>query len=233
MAQDLPALGQSVRAAREARGMSIEELGHTICRLFPDRKHLPEVRAMRIASCERVESLSVGMLTLELLEEIAVALAVPSEVSDGWFAYFGRLPSSLCSAILEHPERWAAIRAVLDGSVGWMIAGEVRAECARAEVLHGAGSASRLPLATGQGDSWQRYAVPSEFEAKARCDSAFIRGECSGLHVLIEEVCEAVAAGIAEDEPAARAELVQVAAAAVGLIQAIDERAKATRPGAT
>lgn len=59
-------------------------------------------------------------------------------------------------------------------------------------------------------------------KAREGCQAAFGRGDGTWMHVLIEEVFEALAE---EDPVKLRAELVQVAAVAVAWVAAIDRRA--------
>lgn len=62
-------------------------------------------------------------------------------------------------------------------------------------------------------------------EDRRACDQAARDGRLSWLHILREEVSEA----FAEDGVALRRELIQVAAVAVGWIEAIDRRERASR----
>lgn len=69
----------------------------------------------------------------------------------------------------------------------------------------------------GTGVDWAFHADMAKFE----CDKASLDGEGNWVHILLEEVYEA----LAEDDPAKlRAELVQVAAVAVAWVEAIDRR---------
>lgn len=65
------------------------------------------------------------------------------------------------------------------------------------------------------------YGLPSEDDAKALCTADSFQGETNWTRILVEEVCEAVAA---PDEEKLRKELVQVSATAVSWIDAIDRR---------
>jgi hypothetical protein len=67
------------------------------------------------------------------------------------------------------------------------------------------------------------YGVRGEHHAKALVAEEVARGEVTYFSILVEEVAEAVEA---KDEARARAELVQVAAVAVAMIEAIDRRSK-------
>ena len=58
-------------------------------------------------------------------------------------------------------------------------------------------------------------------QAQDRCDVAFAQGHGTWAHILVEEVCEALAA---DDPDALRTELVQVAAVAVVWAEALDKR---------
>lgn len=68
------------------------------------------------------------------------------------------------------------------------------------------------------------YGVRAEPVAKRFCDDEFRAGRGTYFVILLEEVCEAVEAAC-ESEAAARAELIQVAAVAVAMIESIDRRA--------
>lgn len=63
------------------------------------------------------------------------------------------------------------------------------------------------------------YGLPSETEAKQRTDSRSDAGVVTWVDILVEELCEAVDA---ESPERMRAELVQVAAMAVAMIEHID-----------
>lgn len=79
-------------------------------------------------------------------------------------------------------------------------------------------------IAPGVGaiDAGAFYDIPNVEAAKATCDRRFAHGLGTWTDILLEEVCEAVDA-LANTTPAdARAELVQVAAVAVAMIEAID-----------
>jgi len=70
----------------------------------------------------------------------------------------------------------------------------------------------------------EEYGILSPQSAQTRCDSAFKSGNGTYAHILIEEVAEA----IGEFDPVKRrAELIQVAAVAIGWIQKIDRLAEA------
>jgi hypothetical protein len=71
------------------------------------------------------------------------------------------------------------------------------------------------------------YEIPTEARAKAMTEAAMRRGELTWGHILVEELAEAVEAGVLNGEHAMRAELVQVAAVAVAWIEAIDRRTAA------
>lgn len=73
----------------------------------------------------------------------------------------------------------------------------------------------------GTGQQWTSLTET----ARRECEHASETGRLSWRHVLVEEVAEALAEALAEDNPARlRRELVQVAAVAVQWIQAIDHR---------
>jgi hypothetical protein len=71
----------------------------------------------------------------------------------------------------------------------------------------------------------EEYEIPDEERAKFLCNDSFRAGCGTFAHILVEEVSEAISAGV-DSEAALREELVQVAAVAVGWIEAIDRRAK-------
>ena len=72
------------------------------------------------------------------------------------------------------------------------------------------------------------YEIPWADRAKALCDDAAERGECTWAHIAVEELCEAVEAAV-ESDAACRGELVQLAAVIVAWIQCIDRRASAPK----
>jgi len=70
----------------------------------------------------------------------------------------------------------------------------------------------------------EHYEIPTEARAKFLCQTNAERGTCTYAHILIEEVAEAIAAGVTS-EAALRAELVQTAAVVVAWIEKIDRAA--------
>jgi hypothetical protein len=85
-----------------------------------------------------------------------------------------------------------------------------------------AGRYASVPMGTGD-EQWKRI---SEL-AKNDCDAAFAKGEGTWGHVLHEEFCEAMA----ESDPVRlRAELVQCAAVACFMIEALDRIAAGEKP---
>ena len=50
-----------------------------------------------------------------LLSRIADALSVDASAQDHWHALAGHIAPNLAEALLAHPERWAAVRALLAG----------------------------------------------------------------------------------------------------------------------
>lgn len=66
----------------------------------------------------------------------------------------------------------------------------------------------------------EEYEIPSETRAKTKCEIAFEKGEGTYMHVLVEELSEACSCG--NNIQALRAELIQVAAVTVAMIECID-----------
>lgn len=111
----------------------------------------------------------------------------------------------------------------------WCVLDEIAAERGRQEAKWGEQnhpSLCQVLLRRVGGCSADRmaeeYEIPTESRAKQLIDTAVDRGECTYAHILLEEVCEAVAC--LDDERRIREELVQVAAVAVAWIQCIDRR---------
>ena len=75
----------------------------------------------------------------------------------------------------------------------------------------------------------EEYEIPTATRAKFLCQNAAQIGECTWAHIAVEELCEAVEAGV-ESDAACRAELVQTAAVLVAWIERID-RAAVPAPG--
>ncbi|HVZ40923.1 MAG TPA: hypothetical protein VHI13_16705 [Candidatus Kapabacteria bacterium] len=66
------------------------------------------------------------------------------------------------------------------------------------------------------------YEMPSAGWMKFTVQTLAKRGELTYMHILLEEVCEAIEC--LDDECAMRAELVQVAAVAVAMVECIDRK---------
>ena len=66
------------------------------------------------------------------------------------------------------------------------------------------------------------HGLPTEAEAKARCEQRAASGTCTWSDIAVEELAEAVAAAAAGDIDAARSELVQTTAVLVQWIESID-----------
>lgn len=72
----------------------------------------------------------------------------------------------------------------------------------------------------------EEYEIPTALRATRLCQMAAERGQVTWLHILSEEVSEFMAAAQHTDDRAyARAEMVQVAAVAVAVIESIDRAA--------
>lgn len=65
------------------------------------------------------------------------------------------------------------------------------------------------------------YRIPTEHDAKERCNAYARSGALSYFDILLEEVCEVAEA---PDDEARREELIQVAAVALSWVGAIDRR---------
>lgn len=68
------------------------------------------------------------------------------------------------------------------------------------------------------------YGVPTAAVAQAETDAAARAGQCSWMHIAVEELAELVEAAALGDEPAVRTEALQLSAVCVQLVQAIDIR---------
>lgn len=107
---------------------------------------------------------------------------------------------------------------------------EVRAERVRQDAKWGNQNHPTLYVMRGAIAGHIRMDLHSARDAQADCESRHARGCGSYFDILYEEVCEAHDAAIdaAErgdgDESATRAELVQVVAVGVAMIEAIDRR---------
>lgn len=98
---------------------------------------------------------------------------------------------------------------------------EVDDELALARAKHGRQDETPLvdPFLGHKAGLTYYYGLPSETEAKQRTDSRSDAGAVTWVDILLEELCEAVDA---ESPGRMRAELVQVAAMAVAMIEHID-----------
>ena len=95
----MSALGAEIRTRRESLGLSQRTLA------FETR-----VSHVAIGDVERGKSASPA-----LLSRIADALSVDSIMQDRWHALAGHVEPGLLRALLDAPERWAAVRAMLAG----------------------------------------------------------------------------------------------------------------------
>ena len=73
----------------------------------------------------------------------------------------------------------------------------------------------------------EEYEIPTADRAKALCQIAAERNACTWAHIAVEELCEAVEAGVTGDVEC-REELVQLAAVVVAWIECLDRRASKT-----
>lgn len=69
------------------------------------------------------------------------------------------------------------------------------------------------------------FEIPTARRARWLCDTRHKRGDGTFADILVEELCEFVEAATIENDAAARKELVQLAAVAVAVVEAIDRRA--------
>ena len=116
----------------------------------------------------------------------------------------------------------AAMRSALDA---------VLAERQRQDAKWGEQNHPMTPRGQNRSVSPEHFAcevlgVPTAREARESCDNAHRRGDGTYAHILVEEVAEFVEAcvlhGDASDE--ARAEMVQVAAVALAMLECIDRK---------
>ena len=100
---------------------------------------------------------------------------------------------------------------------------DVVVECARQIVLHGVQNPPDFDPQCHLAPEFvpAYYGLPTEDDAKARCQGSFASGHGSWGDILVEEVAEAFSA---PSLPQLREELVQVAAVAASWIAAIDRR---------
>ena len=90
-------LGALMLAARRAAGLSLRDLAGE-CKASPAHVSLVE---------------RGGRPSEDLLSRILDALRVPAGERDHWYAAAGVLPAAMERRLMEHPERWAAVREVL------------------------------------------------------------------------------------------------------------------------
>ena len=70
----------------------------------------------------------------------------------------------------------------------------------------------------------EEYEIPTEWRAKSLCNGNFSRGTGTYMHILIEEVSEAVSC--LSDTESMRKELIQCAAVVVAMIESLDRNGK-------
>jgi len=102
-AEDRETLGAEIRARREALGRTLRQ----------------SARALRRSPgwLSDVETARGGWsrLSPSTLDEIVGLLGVDSATHDRWHALAGHVEPSLLRVLLDAPERWAAVRAMLAG----------------------------------------------------------------------------------------------------------------------
>jgi len=78
----------------------------------------------------------------------------------------------------------------------------------------------------------EEYEIPTASRARFMCQLAAQRGDLSWPQILVEELCEAIEAGVLRGEgPEFREELVQAAAVLVAWVECIDRGAEGTADG--
>lgn len=92
-------LGDTIRTRREALKIGVRDLAR---RVEVSPSYLCDIEADRRAPA------------LETLDAIASVLGCSSE-RERWMAMAGHIPQDIADAILSAPERWAEIRALLNG----------------------------------------------------------------------------------------------------------------------
>jgi len=80
----------------------------------------------------------------------------------------------------------------------------------------------KRPGGCGPARMANEYEVPTETRARGLLERAAEKSELTYMHILLEEVCEAIAC--LDDEKAMRGELIQVAAVAISMVEAIDRQ---------
>jgi hypothetical protein len=109
--------GDLVRAARETRGLTIEQLALTWSHAsegYNEGDPCPTVDD-RIFDLESIEDAKIGLEHFEQsdINSLADALRVTRPERDAFFAAFGELPTEMHNALFAYPETWAAVRELL------------------------------------------------------------------------------------------------------------------------
>lgn len=102
-AEDRESLGAEIRARREALGRSLRQTARALRRSpgwLSDVEHARDGR-MRASPAT--------------LDEIIGLLGVDAATHDRWHALAGHVAPDLVAALLDAPERWDAVRALLAG----------------------------------------------------------------------------------------------------------------------
>ena len=103
---------------------------------------------------------------------------------------------------------------------------EIEAEIERSEQKHGNQdhvlSVEPALIQRGANRMLDEYELPTEARAKYLCDTAMKKGEHTHAHIVVEELCEAIAC--MSDEDAMRKELIQLACVVTKWIKSIDYR---------
>lgn len=86
-----------------------------------------------------------------------------------------------------------------------------------------------LPAAAARPYAAGFYGVPTATNAQNATDAAARAGQCSWVHIAVEELAELVDAAAIGDLRALRSEALQLAAVCVAFVQAMDRRALITR----
>lgn len=138
MAQDLAALGTLIRASREARGLSVEQVAARVCeqhiaRSADDDVYDPDcvARELRRVESGQLPASSAHEFLASDLEEYARAIAIADTENDRWYAAFGAAPTALHEAIDAHPECWKAVRRIIAQTA------ESAAHMTRSDVVRG------------------------------------------------------------------------------------------------
>lgn len=77
------------------------------------------------------------------------------------------------------------------------------------------------------------YGLPTEADAKARCELAMAEHRCTHAHIVIEELCEVMEACIEEGDDAAEREQVQLGACVVQWLEHIRARKRKAKTSKT